>query len=153
MDTIDRRRYKRYSIYCPIEYKSEDETPIESSITFNLCEGGALISAHRPLKPQSRLIIKISLGGEAFFLRARVVHFNCEKDGALYAVGVEFCENPFSFIRRFYEELETIMLYQRQFCKEAGRTLSLSEASIKWYSSARTRLARWMREGRAAFNG
>lgn len=152
MDMIDRRRYKRYSIYCPIEYRSEDETPIEASITLNLCEGGALISTHKPLKIDSRLIIKITLNGEPFYIRARVVHFNCEKGGGLYTVGIEFCDNPINFVQRFYEELETIMLYQRQFCKEAGRTLSLSEASIKWYSSARDRISRWMRPPRTALN-
>lgn len=134
MDTADRRRFKRYSLYCPVEYRCEDDSPIESSITLNLSEGGALISTNRLLAPDSRLIVKIPLKDETFFVRGRVVHVESGKEEGLHSVGVEFLQNPFNFIHKFYEELEAIMLFQRQYSKEALRPLTLAEASMKWHS-------------------
>jgi c-di-GMP-binding flagellar brake protein YcgR len=137
IDMVDRRRFPRYPIYCPIEYRCEDDAPADSSITLNLCEGGALISTNRRLGPGARLIIKIALKGEVFFVRARVAHVELEETTGIYNIGVEFVQNPFNFVRRFYDELEAIMLYQRQFAKETGRPISLAEASLNWYNLPR----------------
>jgi len=134
MDTIERRKYPRYPIYCPIEYRPEGSAPPGTCITLNLCEGGALISTRKQLPAGATLIIKISLRGEIFFVRAKVVHVEYEEKGGIYTIGVEFQQNPFSFVRRFYDELEAIMLYQRQYAKETGRPISLAEASINWYN-------------------
>jgi c-di-GMP-binding flagellar brake protein YcgR len=135
MEFEERRRYRRYPLYCPIEYRCEDDSPIEASITLNMSEGGALISTEEPLTADTRMILKVCFKGEVFFIRARVVHVQNEKGGKAFSVGVEFLQNPFDFTRKFYEELEAIMLYQRQYSYEAGRFVTLSEASMKWYSS------------------
>lgn len=137
MDVVERRKYPRYPIYCPIEYRAAGSASAGSSITLNLCEGGALISTTKQLSPGADLIIKISLKGETFFVRAKVVHAEYEEVSAVYTIGVEFQQNPFSFVRRFYDELEAIMLYQRQYAKEARRPISLAEASLNWYNLPR----------------
>ena len=141
MDTTDRRMYQRYPIYCPIEYRCEDPAFAETSVTLNLGEGGALISTNRFHKTEAHLMVKISLKGEVFFIRSKVVHAHPEKHDALYSVGVEFLQSPPGFIRSLYEELETIMLYQSQAGAEAGNPLTLSEASIKWFGGSRFRAA------------
>ena len=135
MGNIERRKYRRYSVYCPIEYKREDDNPIDACITLNLSEGGALISTEKPIPPATRIIIKIILKGEVFFVRARVVHVEPEKDTGVYNIGVQFEKSSFSFIRRFYEEIETILLYQREYAKQTGEQITLPEASMKWYNA------------------
>lgn len=138
MDFVDRRRFPRYPVYCPIEYRCEDGSPIDSSVTLNLSEGGALITSNRFIPPSTKLIIKMSLKGQPFFVRARVVHIKSDKGSDSYSVGLEFLQNPFNFVRKFYEQLETIMLFQREYSIEAGRPVTLAEASMKWYSSPGT---------------
>lgn len=135
MSTIERRKFRRYSVYCPIEYKCEDDNPIDSSITINVSEGGALICTKKPLSQATKLIIKMNLKGEVFFIRARVVYVDSVPEQGTYKVGVQFMENSFSFIRRLYEEIEEIMLYQREYAKETGEQISLLDASKKWYSN------------------
>lgn len=135
MDFVDRRKFTRYPVYCPIEYRCEDGSPIDPSVTLNLSEGGALITSNRFLPLSTKLIIKMSFKGQPFFVRAKVVHVRSEKGSDTYSVGVEFLQNPFNFVRKFYEQIETIMLFQREYSAEAGRPVTLAEASMKWYSS------------------
>ena len=137
IDMDERRKYPRYPIYCPIEYRSEDSEPVDRSITLNLCEGGALISTKRQLERGAKLVIKIALKGEIFFMRATVVHVEFEEANQVYNIGVEFQQNPFDFVSRFYDELEAIMLYQRLYSKETARPISLAEASLNWYNLPR----------------
>ncbi|MBN2453188.1 MAG: PilZ domain-containing protein [Candidatus Omnitrophica bacterium] len=132
---IERRKHRRYSVYCPIEYKCEDDNPVDSSITINVSEGGALICTHKPIVPQTKVIIKMLLKGEVFFIRAKVVHSELDEDKGTYKIGIQFTENSFSFIRRLYEEIEAIMLYQREYAKQTGEQISLLDASKRWYSS------------------
>lgn len=131
----DRRRFKRYSIYCPVQYKPESGSR-DSSITMNLSEGGALISTTSPLSVSDNLIIRITLKNKDYFVRSRVIHVQDELSGGQYSVGVEFLERPEDFAMRFYEELETIMLYRRHVGEATGRELSLAEASMRWYRRA-----------------
>jgi c-di-GMP-binding flagellar brake protein YcgR len=138
MDFVDRRRFTRYALYCPIEYRCEDGSPIDSSVTLNLSEGGAFVTANRFLPISTRLIIKMSLKGQPFFVRARVIHVKSDHGSDSYSVGVEFLQSPFNFVRKFYEQLETIMLFQREYSMEAGRPVTLAEASMKWYSAPET---------------
>ena len=135
MDMVERRKYRRYPVYCPIEYRRADDNSIDSSITLNLSEAGALISTRKHITPDTRLVIRIILKGDVFFVRARVVHIEPELDKNVYDVGLEFMQNSFSFIRRFYEELESIMLYQRECSQRSGRQVTLPEASMQWYNS------------------
>lgn len=134
MGTIERRRFRRYSVHCPIEYKCENDNPIDSSITINVSEGGALLCAKKPIPQESKIIIKMHLKGEVFFIRARVVYVDSVPEQGLYKIGVQFMQNSFSFIRRLYEEIEAIMLYQREYSKETGEQISLVDASKKWYN-------------------
>jgi c-di-GMP-binding flagellar brake protein YcgR len=135
MEIEDRRRYPRYSIYCPIEYRCEDGGPLDASITLNLCEGGALITTPRYIGPSSRIIIRITLKGRVFFVRARVVHVSAAQHSDVYNTGVEFLQSPFDFVRRMYEQIETIMLFQMQYSREAARPVTLAEASMKWFGA------------------
>jgi len=135
IEVNERRRFRRYPIYCPIEYKCENEEPRGASITLNLSEGGALITTKHEISPDTRLIIKMVLRGEIFFVRAKVVHVQYARDEGLYNVGVEFTQSTFNFTRKFYEEMEAIMLYQRQCSRETGRPISIAEASMKWYGA------------------
>ena len=129
----DRRRFNRYPIYCPIQFKCQDNQPREASVTINLSEGGALISTHRELQTPDTMIVKIVMKDEEFFIRSRIVHVQYGPDNGLYNIGIEFIDTPVEFRNRFYEELEAIMLYQRQYLDETGRELSLAEASVRWY--------------------
>lgn len=129
----DRRRYNRYPIYCPIQFKCQDNKPREASVTINLSEGGALISTPTSIQAPETMIIKITMNNEEFFIRSRVVHVQYGKDTGLYNIGIEFIDTPVEFRERFYEELEAIMLYQRQFLDRTGKEISLAEASVRWY--------------------
>lgn len=137
MDMVERRRFKRYSLYCPLQFKPETSSR-EYSISLNICEAGAFISSDKSLVRGESLIVKIILRNEEFFLRSRIVHIQHERIGGPYQIGVEFMETSPSFAQRFYEELAVIMNYQKQFNKESGRELSLAEASMKWYRNAPT---------------
>lgn len=132
----ERRRFKRYPIYCPIQYKSPDSPPQEPSISLNISEGGALISVNRKLDEMAGIIIRIFLKNEEFFIRSRVVHVQRFSDKDPYNVGVEFLDRTPGFSMRFYEELETIMFYQKSYSEEMGKDISLAEASMKWYRNS-----------------
>ena len=74
----EKRRYERYPIYCPLEYKSEDIQPKEPSTTLNISEGGALISARRDLPVSSNIILKFKLRDDMFFIIGRVKHIRLD---------------------------------------------------------------------------
>ncbi len=129
----DKRRYKRYPIYCPLEYKAEDDYPKEAAITLNISEGGALISANRGLEIGSSVIIKVKLRDETFFIIGRVRHIKHDQSNNVHEVGVEFWDKPRTFTKRFNEELEGIMDYQKKQVQEQNREISLAEASMSWF--------------------
>jgi len=129
----DQRRHKRYPIYCPLEYKAEDDQPKEASITLNISEGGALISANRGLEIDSSVIVKVQLRDETFFMIGRVRHVNNDQENNVHKVGVEFWDKPRAFAKRFYEEVEGIMDYQKKQAQEQKREISLAEASMNWF--------------------
>ena len=135
-EVTERRRFKRYSVYCPLQYKSEGRMPREPSISLNISEGGALISVNRKLDDAASLIVKMFLRNEEFFIRSRVVHIERSSDKDPYGVGIEFLERTAGFAMKFYEELETIMFYQRHYSEEMGRPISLAETSMKWYRNS-----------------
>lgn len=136
----ERRRFTRYEVYCPIQYRSESDRPRDQTMTLNISEGGALIVSSNSLGLSTNIIIRVVLKSEEFFIRARTVHIEHGRENGTYMIGVEFLERPYSFTRKFYEELESIMLYQRQYSKEIGREISLADASVKWYRNSET----WM---------
>jgi Tfp pilus assembly protein PilZ len=135
--TQERRRYERYPVYCPLEFKAEDEQPKEPSITLNVSEGGALISSKRSLRPSSNIILKMKFKDELFFIIGKVKHSAPgANDDDAHEVGVEFWDKPKSFTKKFYEELEGIKGYQRKCSEEQGNDISLAEASMGWYREA-----------------
>lgn len=129
----DRRRFSRYPVYCPIQFKCEGGNPRETSVTINLSEGGALISSQRLIESPDVMIIKINMCNEEFFIRSRVVHMQYGSDTGIYNVGIEFLDTPNDFRERFYGELEAMMLYQREYINQTGQEISLAEASVRWY--------------------
>jgi len=133
----ERRRFKRYAVCLPIQYQREYGLSRDRSITINVSEGGMLISARRLIDIAASILLKFLLRHEDFFLRGRVVHVQRTDDFNPYSVGVEFLARPQSFIRRLYEELEILMLYQRQCNEELGAEISLTEASVRWYRTSR----------------
>jgi len=133
----ERRRFKRYEICCPAQYRYYYHGPKNHSLTINMSEGGALISTTHLIDVATNILVKFFLRDEDFSIQARVVHFQIKtKDGA-YHLGIEFLDRSRNFVFNFYEELELITLYQRQYIEEMGRAISLSEASIKWYCNSR----------------
>ena len=129
----ERRRYPRYQIFCPIEYKAEDREPKETSATLNISEGGALISARRSLVVASNLIVKLKLRNELFLMIGKVRHIRQNKENDTYEIGIEFWERPKTFRHKFYEELDRIKDYQERYKTEQGSEISLPEASLNWY--------------------
>ena len=129
----ERRRYPRYPIFCPLEYKAEDGEPKEGSTTLNISEGGALISAKRSLAVASNLILKFKLRNELFFMIGKIKHLRQNKENDTYEIGVEFWERPKTFRHKFYEELDRIKDYQERYKTEQGSEISLPEASLNWY--------------------
>ena len=129
----EKRRHERYPIYCPLEYKAEDVQPKEPSITLNISESGALISAKRELAVSSNVILKFKLRDEMFFIIGKVRHVRQYDGGNSYDIGVEFWDRPKTFTKKFYEELEGIRDYQRRYKEEQGDDISLAEASLNWY--------------------
>ena len=130
----ERRRFIRYPIYCPAQYKRQSVLFRDPSITINISEGGALITTRKGIDISSGLILRFCFKGKDFNIRSRVVHVQYDIQSSLYSVGVEFLERPVDFIMNFYAEIGTIMLLQRKLTEESGTEISLAEASIKWYS-------------------
>lgn len=133
----ERRRFPRFDIFTPVEYRSERYGHREASITINFSEVGVMISATKRLDVTTGLIIRFILRGEEFFIRAKVVHVQKGPYERPYKIGVEFLERPYRFIKKFHEEVETITLYQEQYKKETGTEIPLHEASARWYRTAR----------------
>ena len=134
-DTQEKRRYERYPIYCPLEYKAEDSQPKEPSITLNISEGGALISAKRDLAVSSNVILKFKLRDEMFFIIGKVKHVQPGENSGGYDVGIEFWDRPKTFTKKFHEELSGIRDYQKRYKEEQGDDISLAEASLNWYKN------------------
>ena len=133
--TQDKRRHERYPICCPLEYKAEDAQPKEPSITLNISEGGALISARRDLAVSSNVILKFRLRDERFFIIGKVKHARSDENNNAYEIGVEFWDRPKTFAAKLYEELDGIKDYQKRYKEEQGGEISLPEASLNWYKS------------------
>ena len=76
------------------------------------------------------------LRNEEFFIRSRVAHIERFSEKDPYSVGIEFLEKTTGLVMKFYEELETIMFYQRHYSEEMDRTISLAEASMKLYRNS-----------------
>jgi len=131
----ERRRWERYPIYCPLEYKAEDNQPKEPSTTLNISEGGAMISARRALIISSNVILKFRLRDEMFFMIGKVRHARPGENNHAYELGVEFWEKPKTFTKKLYEELEGIKNYQKRYKEEQGSEISLEEASLNWYKN------------------
>jgi len=136
-DMDERRRFPRFPILTPMEYRSERYGHREDSITINFSEVGVMISTTKRLDITTGLIMRFLLRGEEFFIRGRVVHIQSGPDERPYKIGVEFMERPYRFIKKFHEEVEAITLYQRHYEKETGAEIPLSEASARWYRTAR----------------
>ena len=131
----EKRRYERYPIYCPLEYKAEDPQPKEPSITLNISEGGALISVKRDLAVSSNVILKFRLRDEMFFIIGKVKHIQPDENEGAYGIGIEFWDKPKTFTKKFHEELDGIRNYQKRYKEEQGDDLSLAEASLNWYKN------------------
>lgn len=129
----EKRRYERYPIYCPLEYKDENVQPKESSVTLNISEGGALISARRKLEVSSNIIMKFRLKNDLLFLIGKIKHVRQDVVGDSYEIGVEFRSKPRTFVRRLYEELDEIRALQKRQSEQRGAEISLAEASIEKY--------------------
>lgn len=132
----EKRRYERYPIYCPIEYKSEDHYPKEPSVTLNISEAGALITVGRELPLLSNLIIKLMLKDEVLFVISQIRHIRQKQNEEAFEAGIEFWDKPRDFDKKFHGELKAIKEYQRKYRKNQGSDISLSEASLNWYKDA-----------------
>lgn len=131
----ERRRFKRYPVYCPIQYKCEEHESENPSITLNISEGGALISIRKPIEHDSVVRIEIALDHKCYTLEAKAVHIHPEMEKGLYNVGLEFIDRPSDFRDKFYREVDTIISYQARCSQEVQTEVSLAEASMKWYSN------------------
>ena len=132
----DRRRHERYPIYCPLEYKAEDDQPKEPAITLNISENGALVSARRNLPINSNVILKFLLKDEMFFIIGKIRHIRQNDKKEIYEAGIEFWDKPRTFTKKFYDELQGIMEYQKRQKQELGNDISLAEASLDWYKDS-----------------
>jgi len=132
----ERRRFTRYPIYCPTQYKCEDSTPRDSAITMNMSEGGGLIAIRRDISVDSGLIFRFYFKQQEFLIRSRVVHVQHGLENGLYNIGVEFLEKSPDFTLNFYDEIEAVMLLQRKIKEARGQDVTMAEASMKWYSDA-----------------
>lgn len=130
----ERRRSKRYNIYCPLEYVCKDKSVGESSISLNISDCGALISAENLLKVGTPVVVKVFLRDKSFDIESEVVRVQKEENSQLYNLGVKFLVRSWDFVKRFYDEIEAILLYKEILSHAKGVPISLTEASIEWYS-------------------
>ena len=132
-DVHDRRRYPRFSIYCPIQYTAEGKRAMERAITLNMSEGGAFISTHNLIGTGTALSLRLLLQDAYISVAGRVVHAIKEDRSNLSNIGVEFINRTSEYINRFNKEIDAITIYQRQSSDRNGREVSLAEASLNWY--------------------
>ncbi|MDD5423090.1 MAG: PilZ domain-containing protein [Candidatus Omnitrophota bacterium] len=135
-DQTERRRFLRFPVYCPLQYRCESKKMRDESITLNISEGGALVSTREPIDIGTDIAVRICLSRGVFFITASVRHIRKESEGGPYNVGIEFKEQTPDFTRGFNEEMGALSLYQRQLCDEEDREISLTEASMKWYKDS-----------------
>ena len=133
---IERRKFVRYPIYCPIQFKCKDSSPRDASVTINIGEGGALIATRKEIDVNAEFILRFYFNQKEFLIRSRVVHIQYGLESGLYSIGAEFLDRPLDFILNFYDEIEAVMFLQRKIKEERGHEISMAEASIKWYSDA-----------------
>lgn len=136
IEFTERRKFKRFPIYCPLVYKAEGNLPRERSISINMSEGGAMMSSNRCLALGANLIVRLLLAKREFFLRSRIVHIQQQSTSDPYYMGIEFLDKRADFILKFYEEIEGIMHYRKLLSEENGREATLAEASMKWYRNS-----------------
>jgi len=139
---LERRRYIRHPLNLPLEFKVLKKTeankytdtsgPAERSAAINVSQGGLLFSSKRPVRTNSRIIIKMPFQNRIFNVRARVVHCHKSLDTRLYHMGVCFERLSDAFKVKLIEQIYLICEYRDLRSIQLGKEMSLEEASLEW---------------------
>lgn len=131
---MERRKFKRFPVCCPTELAYENAASGVNSITENISAGGALVSTDKPINTKD-LVVKVMLKRNSYTVKSKVVHAHAEYESGPYKVGVQFQQTSFDFIKGLFAEIEAINAYRNKLSAEEAREVSLSEASLKWYTA------------------
>ncbi|MFH1198726.1 MAG: PilZ domain-containing protein [Candidatus Omnitrophota bacterium] len=148
---LERRKFIRHPLTMPLKYQvlktssglRQKEKPSE---TIDISQGGLMFSARRPVKIDSKIIVKMPFEDKVFNVPARVAHCNRNPETRLYEIGVCFYRLKEAFKVKLIEQIYLISEYRDLRSLELGKAISLEEASCEWikrYSRRFKRLYGW----------
>ncbi len=125
----ERRRWKRYTIAYPIEYKgvytSQPLTLIDVS------REGIAFTTGEKLNKDDKIDVHIYMKKKMFNLQALVVHAMSHKDG-YRLIGAKLIDAPDDFVEGLEREIGEIEAFHRQTNLYQNKKLTLKTASMEY---------------------
>lgn len=134
------RRYIRHPVEVPIEVEVARAGRRRRERLRNLGAGGLCFHTTDPIKPATRVRIRIPVVDPAFAVEGWVVWCNPEERG--FDIGVEVSQGADDYRLRMVEQLSHIENYRRLVEKREGRRLSAEQAAREWISRYAEEFAR-----------
>ena len=147
MQVVECRQYIRHPICLPLSYIVVKSTLDQNarSKTINVSLGGLLFPGRRSVEAGATIIIKMPFENKVFNIRAKVVRCLKNMETKLYDIAVSFSRPQEAFKVKMIEQIYLIAEYRDLLSLQAGKEVSLEEASHKWIKrySARFRRLYW----------
>ncbi len=137
MQIIEYRRFIRHPLCLPLSFKiieknlKKDRKNIRSR-TSNVSLGGLLFPSKHPVNPKSQIEIKMPFENKIFNIKAQVVRCMRNSDTKLYDIAVSFLRMQEAFKAKMIEQIYLIAGYRDLLSLQAGKEVSLEEASRRW---------------------
>jgi len=150
IDSNERRKFIRHPVCFPIKYKVLRKGTLfnfkeEVTTTKNISEGGLMFSSSKSAPLNSQIVARIPFMDKVFNVRAKVVYCRKMPANKLYDVGVSFVTYHDAFKVKLIEQMYLISEYRDLRSMQAGREISMEEASEEWVKryAARFRRLYW----------
>ena len=132
MNFKEKRRFLRHLLVNPLEFRVSEDSPPEKTETVNVSEGGLLFTSKTPVGSGKLITLMLPLYDKIFKIKARVMHSNPDESTGLYHIGVAFEKYADAFKVKLIEQIYLIEEYRVLRSLQAGREISLKEASLEW---------------------
>ena len=137
LQIIERRHFIRHPLSLPLVYKiiksrKDQDLPGLRSKTLDVSMGGLLFPSKNPVKLNSLIEIEMPFENKVFNFKARVVRCINNAETKLYDIAVSFFRLREAFKAKMIEQIYLISEYRDLLSLQAGKEISLEEASRKW---------------------
>ena len=137
LQIIERRHFIRHPLSLPLVYKiiksrKDQDQPGLRSETLDVSMGGLLFPSKNPVKLNSLIEIEMPFENKVFNFKAKVVRCINNSETKLYDVAVCFFRLREAFKAKMIEQIYLISEYRDLLSLQAGKEISLEEASRKW---------------------